>query len=380
MVGLAAAAALAVAWIANPPAADTVAEVERPLPTRAPEIAAALVGEVTALVGEAYRLGGDARQPIRLGDAVRVNEPLHAEGALHVRLAEGTGFVLEGDASPTELTEDGITIELRSGRVSNQVRTGTRYMVHTDVYEVHVRGTRFEVAVDGEDLSVTLDEGRVELRHRNGDRIDMLEAPAQWHSAEPATTTAQRGGGVGHVVRPRDLTASDEALAPLTIDASDRFVAWEIDGERMEGAGPLHLRLPAGQVSITAFDTAGRAHQTELELLAEGGTLEERSLRTEVMPGHLEPAVIRAVVAPRQRWLRRCYEHTLRRTHPDLRGRYALRVALARDGRVRQVRVVSSEQAPSAFTRCLQEEARRWSFPSPGGPMHFEVPLNFTSR
>ena len=112
----------------------------------------------------------------------------------------------------------------------------------------------------------------------------------------------------------------------------------------------------------------------------EGGGREVRLRPAGVVPGDGEPGVVRAGVAPRRRWLRRCYERALRRTHPDLRGRYALRVALARDGRVRQVRVVSSDEAPPAFTRCLQEEARRWSFPSPGGPMHFEVPLNFTSR
>lgn len=372
-VAFAAAAAvlLGVWWMRTPEPTTTLAHRERPMPTRAPEVHPALIGEVTALFGS----GAIDGAPLTLGQEVRAAATLRTEGAMHVRLAEGTGFVLEGDSRVRRLDTGGIELELASGRVASQVQSGTDYRVHAGGYEVRVHGTRFSVVRDDEDLEVALDEGVVEVL-RDGESLEMLHAPARWRSEGESTFE-------GGVPEPRGLAIETlEASAPVALPPSERFVRWEL-GEVAYPAGlPVHLRLPVGPLLLAAFDERDRRYEVELQVLPEGLAVEETSLSSTARPrqGHLEPEVIASVVRPRQRWLRRCYEHTLRRTAPELGGRFALRVTLAGDGRVVSARVVSEQETPPSFARCLQAEARSWQFPNPGGRMHFDLPLRFRTR
>jgi hypothetical protein len=92
--------------------------------------------------------------------------------------------------------------------------------------------------------------------------------------------------------------------------------------------------------------------------------------------------VIREVVTPRVEQLKRCYERSLRRTHPELAGSYVLRVIVGADGHVRRVRVVTDGEMPPPFVTCLQLEAQAWVFPRPegDGAVTFDLPLAFSAR
>lgn len=277
----------------------------------------------------------------------------------------------------TRLREDGIELALVAGRVSSEVRTGTRYVVHAGPYAIEVRGTRFAVRREGEVVSVQVDSGTVAVLE--GDALlAILQAPAQWRS-HPAPTAS--GAGAAERARATSATADWPALR---LPAS-RFVWIELDGTAFPAAGGLAMRAPPGEHEVVAFDARGIRHRTTVTLRDEGMTLDERELEPErLVPrrGHLPPEVISGVVQPRISALRRCYERSLRRTSPDLEGSYTLRVTVGADGAVRGVRVLTNGETPPPFVRCLELEASAWVFPRPEGDaaLSFDLPLAFAAR
>ena len=112
--------------------------------------------------------------------------------------------------------------------------------------------------------------------------------------------------------------------------------------------------------------------------------LDERELsavRTGPVVGYLSPEQIEATVRPSIRMLRSCYERDLRRTDPDLRGSYVLRVVVGRDGAVRRATVSTDDDLPHTLRSCLVRHASEWQFPEPvGGPVTFDLPLNLRAR
>ncbi len=78
--------------------------------------------------------------------------------------------------------------------------------------------------------------------------------------------------------------------------------------------------------------------------------------------------------------LARCYERTLR-LHPEVHGRLRLRVTVGLMGDVRRVGVLGADASDTGELRqCISTYASRWTFPPPGGPVTFEVPLAFTAQ
>lgn len=324
-------------------------------------------------------VGGDARsneEAITVGSVLEEGDQVDlVDGAVHARLDADTGFALHGDArlALAHVREDGVELGLQSGRVSNQVRTGTIYSITAGDYSVHVRGTLFEVVRDDDDIAVTVDEGVVEVR-RGDEVVALLPAPATWSSAEDIVARAQ-----GEVPVPRPLEGG-----LLTLPQSDRIVRWEIDGSTFEALGQLSMRVPLGALTLIGFDQEGERHVAEIEMVPEGLQLEESALqaqRRRPNVGYIPPEAIQAVVQPHVRDLRRCYERTLRTAHPELQGVFSLRVHVRRDGTVRRVNVNTDGDSPERFTQCLRVVARRWVFPEPeGGPAFFNLPLNFATR
>ena len=297
-------------------------------------------------------------------------------GAVHARLDEDTGFALHGDARLTlaHVREDGVELDLESGRVSNQVRTGTVYAIGAGEYSVHVRGTVFEVVRDDDAVAVTVDEGVVEVRR--GSEV-VAPSPRSRDVGAPSPSW-RRVLKVRFPFRAR----STEPSSPYR--ESDTIVRWELDGSTFEAVGALSMRVPLGALTLTGFDDEGERWVAEIEMLPEGVHLEESSLeRVQRRPavGYIAPEAIQAVVQPDIRRLQRCYERTLDR-HPALQGVFSLRVHVRRDGSVGRVGVNTDGDSPERFTQCLRVVARQWVFPEPeGGPSaFFNLPLNFATR
>lgn len=355
--------------------AERVAPNESAVDLGAPRLTA----EVTCLSGEARAEGRDA--PVGLGDALAEDHLLKVDGALHARLAEGTGIVVSPGPSATarvrlaRLRVDAIELSLLEGRLTSEVSTGTPYVVEAGPYRVEVRGTRFVVDHEGDEVAVRLDEGRVAVV-RDGATLAVLEAPAEWRSS--SSLAIPEGSE-----RPRALTVAALDWPTFHIPGG-RFAALEVDGTLAPSADGLSLRMPAGPHELVAIDLEGRRHRGVVDV-NEGFVLDERALtpeRAAPRRGFLAPEVIRAVVAPRTRALQGCYERTLRRTNPELAGSYTLRVIVGADGRVRRARVVTEAETPPPFVACLRLEAQSWSFPRPEGdaPVTFDLPLAFHAR
>lgn len=356
---------------------------ESPEPTRVP-----IPGEALAVreapsptrIATVVAVGGNARSDqgalfvgavLEEGDSVDL-----VDGAVHARLDSDTGFALHGDARLVlaHVREDGVELDLQSGRVSNQVRTGTVYAIAAGEYSVHVRGTVFEVVRNAGEVAVTVDEGVVEVR-RGDEVVALLPAPATWSSAADLEARAQ-----GEVPIPRPLDGAE-----LRLPASERIVRWEIDGSTFDALGELAMRVPLGPQTLVGFDEEGERWVAEIDMLPEGLRLEEASLehdRPRPAVGYISPEAIQAVVRPHVRELQRCYERTLRRAHPELQGVFSLRVQVRHDGTVGRVSVNTDGDSPERFTQCLRIVARQWVFPEPeGGPRaYIDLPLNFATR
>ena len=357
---------------------------ESPTPTRVPSIPGAplAVREVPATPRTAtvVAVGGDARanlETLLVGAVLEEGDQIDLiDGAVHARLDADTGFAMHGDArlQLAHVRDDGVSLALQSGRVSNQVRTGTVYAIEAGLYSVHVRGTLFEVIREGNEIAVTVDEGVVEVR-RGDEVVALLPAPASWSSVSGLQARAQ-----GEVPVPRGLEGG-----VLALPESERIVRWEIDGSVFDALGRLSMRVPLGPLTLVGFDEDGERWTAEIEMLPEGVSLEEASLaieRRRPSVGYIPPEAIQAVVQPHVRELRRCYERTLRRAHPELQGVFSLRVHVRRDGTVGRVTVDTEGDSPERFTQCLRIVARQWVFPEPeGGPSaFFNLPLNFATR
>lgn len=387
-LALAAAAALAI-WTSLPdepqvaaptdvPGADVV---ERLAATEVPDATPEeehLAVVVTAIAGDA-QLGADQ---LAVGDLVPEGARLttSAGASLHLRLADGTGAVVGPESAlvASRLRPSGIELTLEVGRLANEVQTGTPYAVHVDDLRVEVRGTLFEVR-RGDDISVTLEEGVVAVVASNGDET-LLEAPAVWTrsggvASEPVATT---------LPRPRGTTLDALSWPTLTLPPMAAISRWQVDGSSFEAAGGIALRAPAGELQLTAWDSAGRARTTTFTLADEGGTLAEADLQPQATgprQGHLPREAIQGVVRQGLWGLRRCFNNALKR-RPDLRsaGTYTLRITVGRSGAVSRVRF-RGEQPPAVLGSCITHDAGRWVFPSPtGGAVTFDLPVNLTAR
>ena len=383
---LAAAAVLALAfveWPAEPTVAAGPAEPIAPpaephVVAEEPALLAPVVtlaaGTVEALTDEGARSlepGADLAE----GQRVRTGE----DGVLHVRLASRTAFVAEPstELSLSRAREDAVELALERGRVASAVAPlehGARYVVLSAGHAIEVRGTRFAVSYLEGVVGVDLTEGRVEVRTPGGQSLE-LTAPARWRSGAAA------GGAPEDVPAPRELTdEGDRTLARLR---HPEIVRWAIDGTTIESGGELRLRLAPGAHELRGWDLRGRLFTALLPVGSAPVFLEPGALRAEpprLRPGHLEQTDIAPVLQRARPQLARCYERALR-LHPEVHGRVRLRVTVGLMGDVTRVSVLGADAADTSELRdCVATYAERWTFPPPGGPVTFEVPLSFSAR
>ncbi len=386
----AAAAALLLAWLAWPAPAPQVAE--RPpapaVPDPADDVAPApaespALMPVVTLASAAYRVDGQ-RAPLVVGETVPEGARVATEpgGAAHVRLLDGTGFALHADAalSLTRAREDGVELTLERGAVSHAV-TGfaheSRYVVLAGGYEVEVVGTRFVVAYVETELSIDLREGALEVRPPEGETL-RLEAPARWRSGGAAEGGAAEGDDEAEVAAPWALSA-DEPRTRVSLSHPD-LVRWAVDGAELEGEAPIALAMRRGEHEVRGWDARGRLHTAllrvgDVPVEIDPGALVPEAPR--VRPGNLTTEQIAPVLQRGRRLIQRCYETALRRGG-TVQSHIRLRVSVGHLGEVTRAQVLGLE-GNDEMTTCIGNYASRWTFPPPGGPVTFEVPLTLSA-
>lgn len=389
-IAVAAAAAAALAVYAAWPAPEAPVASEEPAPREVvdepaeqPAPAAALSPVVTLAAGQAERVEGSEAVALSAGEVLHEGQRVRtgADGVAHVRLSDGTGFVASADTelSLSRAREDAVELSLSRGRVDNTVaelRSGSTYVVLAAGYAIEVRGTRFVVSFEDQVVGVDLAEGSVVVRGPDIAPIE-LTAPARWRSSGEAS-------GGPQVLAPRDLSAPSEASTQVTIAHPD-LVRWEIDSSSFEGRGPVRLSLRQGEHELRGWDASGRLFTALVPVAGAALTIEPDALVPEpprMRPGHLPPEEISRVLrqANATDRVRGCYERTLR-DNPQVYGRLRMRVTVGLMGDVRRVSVLGAEASDTAHLRdCITRVASGWTFPPPGGPVTFELPLAFSSR
>lgn len=383
-VALAAAAAALLAWLAWPrPASPPVAEApSEPEPTvEAPVVEESpALSPVVTLASAALADGA----PLAVGAVLPEGAALATEagGLAHVRLVDGTGFAMRAESAVrlTRAREDGVELTLERGQVAHQVGQfahQSRYVVLAGGYEVQVVGTRFVVSYVDTELGVDLAEGALEIRTPDGETV-RLDAPARWRSgggreadAEPAAEPA--------VETPWAL-AADAPRTEVTLRHPE-LVRWEIDGATLEAGAPIALSMRQGEHRIQGWDARGRLHTGllrvgDVPVEMDPGALEPEAPR--VRPGHLDPEQIAPVLQRGRRLISRCYETALRRGG-GVQSHIRLRVSVGHLGEVTRAQVLDL-QGNGEMATCITNYASRWTFPPPGGPVTFEVPLTLSAR
>ncbi|MBX7192731.1 MAG: AgmX/PglI C-terminal domain-containing protein [Sandaracinaceae bacterium] len=302
-------------------------------------------------------------------------------GAIVARLAMGASTQISlGEVSALPESE-GVASEtialLAGGRATvDAFERSSRVVVLAGAYRIEVQAARCAIELtrdEGEERARVLvasiePEGAVVVVDRAGER-HTLSAGSAWGSAPTAEAEA---------LSALTLAPIEGALLSLSYPDAVRF---EIGEEAYEGGPSLALRVPVGPLTVRALDAEGHAFRAEIDVGPEGLALTPDRLepvRARIV-GFLPPEDITPVVRQSQRTLQRCYEQALR-LHPDIgSGVIRARVTLDSHGAVRLVEL-EGESVPPSLEQCVRQEAARWSFPPPGGPMSFELPLRFQAR
>lgn len=147
-----------------------------------PALPADTIGVVAAAQGLVHRVEGDtgarsrARERVWVGPGDRIEtaeESLAAFlvlGPTELRVAPGTVVTIDSERRLT----------LEKGRIFIDVARGQRlFKVMTPVGEATVFGTRFDVAADSQRTTVIVEEGKVQLSHRENPRVFRMILPDQ---------------------------------------------------------------------------------------------------------------------------------------------------------------------------------------------------------
>ena len=143
-------------------------------------LAAPAIGEATDVARNTLLDGQGARRPIERGDAVAANNTIStdAQGRAAFRFVDDTRlsvgpnssvrldkFVFDGDAGPSSFVIRATKGVLRfsTGRGEHEA-----YRIQTPAATIGVRGTDFDVKIDGEEVRVSVTDGEVVLCPNRG--------------------------------------------------------------------------------------------------------------------------------------------------------------------------------------------------------------------
>ncbi len=339
---------------------------------------------VTALRGQASVSSAQlAAQPLGVDRVVNEGEvlALEANAELHLRLAEQTAIALQ-DGARVELRalrQGEIQLGLLSGSVTSQVHhlvATERYEVHALGYTVAVRGTHFLVSVANGQLRVVVEEGHVVVTDQNHQVVGDVVAPGVFESG-----ASKLGALATKLVKPRVAGVPGTLWPALVLPAWRNVAAWQVDGSTFAASAQLAMRVPTGELTLTAQLGDGQLRKTVVTIPPEGLRVEDDVLRrlTRVAddePRELKPEAIMGVVQQGLPVLQRCYELGLKQ-QPALSGRLTLRIAV--DGAGRVTRVAPRGDAggvPEDLMSCIRAGVSRWRFPPTGGSgLTFDAPI-----
>lgn len=340
-------------------------------------------GTVTALAGHATVDG----RALLLGDVIAESAHLvtSPSSAAHVRLADGTGFVLGANTTVRldRSRERATILTLSAGdvtsRVAHLVRGGS-YEVYAAPYVIHVRGTHFMVSRDATArVTVDVTEGVVEIT-RDATSVARVAAPGRW--AAPATDDVMLPTAL---VEPIALAPGAAAWPVVRIPRVETVERIELDGVSLPLAGAIAMRASVGSHEGLAFGLSGVPVRFTLEVGPEGASLDPTLMLAppplgEPRRGTLDPAIVRDVVTHGMDGVQRCYRTALMR-RPDLAGRMALRITVDPSGHVSRTTLTTAATPYPWLSTCVENQASTWTFPAPtgGGPVSLSVPLDFSA-
>lgn len=373
--GLLAAAAASLLWL-RAPSQETAPDASlQPAPVHVAEAPAspraAMHGVVAMRVGAASRDGAELHVGASLqggtletGAASQLHAQLLTPGGETVgalALAASTSLTL---VAPEGTESENNLLRLTQGRATvESFHAESRIVVLADAHRIEIEAARCTIELRDGALAIAAGPaGQV--------RVDgMLVASGPENTRTWSTPGAAAIGFDAYV-------ASVEG--PLLELGREGVVRFEVDGVPIEGGPNLAMHVTPENHHVRAFDANGHLFESQVRVGADGAlTPEELAPHRVRVEGFLTPEEITPVVRGSQRALQRCYEQALR-LQPELGGaRVVARVALDAEGAVRRIRL--NEDVPSSVEACINQEASRWQFPAPGGPMSFELPLRFAT-
>lgn len=384
----------------TPSPSPRVAETPTPETTPTPDIAVEpddLAPQLTLAAGAVQRAAGEvAPTDVSVGQTLAEGDALAVDGLAHVRLDEGIGFVLASNDAAAETAParvqlaradiEGVQLDLMEGRLDSTVagedarvegwRRESTFVVLAGRYEVRAQGAHGSVRfvtsyIDG-DVTVGAHAGRLSI-HRDGNEVARLEAPGQWSSRPGSLSDAAEA----RTVRGLGAALPDADATLVTLSHAD-LVRWSLDGTDIAHGGPVRLRVRNGSHRVTGWTLAGRSVELDFEATGAPTMMDEGTLEVRPPPrmraGHLEPHVIAQVVGRGMRSVQQCWRRALRENTEGQQGN--LQVTIGSLGDVSRVRVTGLSGAE--LRQCIENYARRWEFPPPGGPVTFSQPLRFS--
>ncbi len=331
------------------PLGQAAFELERPASTDAPEAPPVALAHVT--------LGAEAQ--LSLGEVM----PVEA-------------------AAAADAVTSTVTSRLTRGRTTiDAFEASSRVVVLAGSYRVEIRAARCTIDLDETDAA------RVVLGEAHGDLAEVVVVDAEGHRTE---LTGEAGAWASRTAPGAPANPGSVALTDLPIALADGpivqitfpdAVRFEVGEMSVEGGPTLALRVHEGGLDVRAFDRNGRAFRAHVDVGPDGLALSPDQLepmRPRIV-GFLPPEDITPIVQRSQRALQRCYEQAMRQ-HPEIGGGVMrARVTLDSRGAVRVVEI-EGDAVPPSLDQCVRQEAATWTFPPPGGPMSFELPLRFRTR
>jgi hypothetical protein len=252
----------------------------------------------------------------------------------------------------------------------------SRVVVLAGGYRIEAEVAVFDATLT-EGFELVVHEGAVRVTGLGADVL--LTAPARF---APPQSSGAIANEVSRAPSASELALGDDAV--LVRVERPSALRWELEGPHtggVEGRGALAFRMAPGSLRLVSIDGLGQRFSL-VETVGPDGLLvagEPLEPTAPTLRGYLDPAVINGVVRGSLPSLQRCYEHALR-LRPDLGGgALRARVTVATDGTVLRTRIDGAD-VPTSLQSCVTSEASRWTFPSPGAPVSFELPLSFHSR
>lgn len=339
---------------------------------------------VTAVMGQPLvrNIETGLMRPLKAGDTLRQGDTLltQAHEAVYVRHDLKSSFAIDELTSLQikTLTLKDTWLYLEKGSVSSQVRpldARATYKVSTDLHHAHVKGTWFSATkTDKGATSVQVKEGHVIVKDTMDVELAVLialpEKVARWSSVEDA--------GFGPVFGPAPWSTEWKVIQhqPVLIDWNGLF-EMVVDGMGFPKTDKhFEALLSRGKHTLKLTDRFGRNFFAEIEVGEGPVALSLQDWEKELVEGTMDPSLLRAAIQSQKRSLQQCWDAHIKSQPRTPSAQLRIRFQIGINGELSRIRL--NGEAPANLEACLIGKMEAMIFPAPvGGPMGFEIPLNF---